>query len=232
MVALSQCLECIPINVHPTSDRQPLQISTPSEDLVQHSSHLQCSLSLTTLLSPYQWPPISDCLVYPSLSMAASPLSAYQSLCQPINGCLIYLSLSVAISAYQWLSHLSQPINGCLIYLSLSVAISSISAYQWLSQPIRGCLISLSLSVVVSAYQWQSQPINGNLSLSAAISAYQWLYWLYLSLSVAALVSQSRYQSISGWLIYLSAYQWLPPFTLGGTVGCCLIRGRGWSMQP
>ena len=85
----------------------------------------------------------------------------------------------------------------------------------------------------ISAYQWLphlSQPTSGNLSLSAAISAYQWLYWLYLSLSVAALVSQSQYQSISGWLIYLSAYQWLPPFTLGGTVGCCPIRGRGYIM--
>ena len=155
MVALSQCLECIPTNVHPTSDRQRLLISTPSEDPVQHSSHLQCCLSLTILLSPYQWPPISDCLVYPCLSLAYSHLS------QPINDCLIYLSLSVAISAYQWLSHLSQPINGCLIYLSLSVAVSS-------PQPINGYL-SLSAAISsIAAYQrlsHLSQPISSYLSL-------------------------------------------------------------------
>ena len=143
----------------------------------------------------------------------------------------------MAASAYQWLPHLYLSLSVAALvsqsrYQSISGWLIYLSAYQWLPQPISGWLIYLS------AYQGLPQPISGcliYLSLSmatASISAYQWLYWLYLSLSVAALVSQSRYQSISGWLIYLSAYQWLPPFTLGGTVGCCLIRGRGWSMQP
>ena len=105
--------------------------------------------------------------------MTVSSISAYQWLSQPISGCLIYLSLSGAISAYQWLSDLSQPISGCLIT----------SAYQWLSQPISGYLIYRSLSAAISsiaAYQQLSQPISGCL--------------VYLSLPVAALVSQSTVQ--------------------------------------
>ena len=76
---------------------------------------------------------------------------------------------------------------------------------------------------------------------AASISAYQWLYWLYLSLSVAALVSQSQYQStVAGSSISRPSVA-APPFTLGGTVGCftlggtvgcCPIRGRGYIMGP
>ena len=209
MVALSQC---IPTNVHPASDRQPLQISAPSEDPIQHSSHLQCSLPCCPPTSGLQ-------------SVTVLSIPAYQWLSQPICGCLIHLSLSVANTASQWLSHLSQPINGRLIYLSLSVAISFISAYKWLShhlspsvavssisayqrlsQPIGGCLIYLSLSVASSASQWLSQPINGcliYLSLSVAISsisAYQWLsHHLSLSVAISAYRRLSHLsQSISG----------------------------------
>ena len=92
----------------------------------------------------------------------------------------------------------------------------AISAYQWLSSiSARQWLPDLSQPISsISADQQLSQPINGCL--------------IYLSLSVAALVSQSQYQSYQ-WRAHLSLSLSVAatPLFSGGSVGCCLIRGRG-----